>query len=306
MKFSAAETAACKRLAEIAWEEDLGPGADFLTDLTSRTILPPNLDGRAVFVAREPGIVAGLPAVEVVLSSANTPLLRFEPFVEDGSSVVAGQELACVSGIMEFILTAERTALNFMQRLSGVATQTRRFVDAVAGIPCKILDTRKTTPGWRLLEKYAVRMGGGHNHRMGLYDGILIKDNHLAALGGGKEAFRRVFHSLTHRPYTIPIPVEIEVDRLDQLEAALACLPDVVLLDNMTLEQMREAVRIRDQKAPSILLEASGGVNLSNGTCHCGNPCRSHQRGSAHPFAPSTGYCPGLWRGLTCVQRLLS
>ncbi len=146
-----------------------------------------------------------------------------------------------------------------MQRLSGIATLTRRYVDAVVGLPCQVLDTRKTTPGWRLLEKYAVRQGGGHNHRMGLYDGILIKDNHLAAMSGTgsiAEAIRIA--------RSTPLPCEVEVDTLEQLDQALAAKPDIVLLDNMSPDQMRKAVRLRDAVAPHVQLEASGGVTLES------------------------------------------
>src|SRR5262249_30864695 len=156
----------------------------------------------------------------------HTPLLKLQPLVPEGTRVQPGERLAVVTGLMQFILTAERIALNFLQHLSGVASLTRRYVDAVAGLPCRILDTRKTMPGWRLLEKYAVRCGGGQNHRMGLYDGILIKDNHLAALGVGKDAFRLAAAALPswRKP---AVPMEIEVDTLDQFDWALACLPDI-------------------------------------------------------------------------------
>jgi nicotinate-nucleotide pyrophosphorylase (carboxylating) len=160
---------------------------------------------------------------------------------------------------MRAILVGERTALNFLQRLSGVATQTARHAALLAGLKCQLLDTRKTTPGWRLLEKYAVRQGGGHNHRMGLCDGVLIKDNHLAALGSGgiTEAVR-----LARQMHGTSVPLEIEVDTLDQFDEALAARPDIVLLDNMSADRLREAVRRRDAVAPGVLLEASGGVNL--------------------------------------------
>src|SRR5438132_323000 len=247
MNFTPEETVACRRLVEMAWEEDLGPEC---RDLTTQTIITPDLEGRAVFVARGEGVVAGLPAVELVLNTPRTPLLRFQPLKQDGDRVQAGDRLATVAGIMQSILMAERTALNFLQRLSGIATLTRRYVDAVAGLPCQILDTRKTTPGWRLLEKYAVRCGGGHNHRLGLYDGILIKDNHLAALNrtglGIYDAVERAQQIVGS-----PVPMEIEVDNLDQLEHALACRPQIILLDNMSREGLREAVRRRELKERS-------------------------------------------------------
>jgi nicotinate-nucleotide pyrophosphorylase (carboxylating) len=269
MGFSAAEADACRRLVEMAWAEDLGPQPDPLQrpagDVTTQTFVPPERPGQAVFVARAPGVVAGLPAVEMVLSTVHTPLVRFQPVVEDGTRVQAGDRLAVITGLMQFILVAERTSLNFLQHLSGVATATRHYVDAVAGLPVQILDTRKTTPGWRLLEKYAVRCGCGTNHRMGLYDALLIKDNHLAMLGGGKTAFRSILYALraTEARLALPGPLEIEVDDLEQFDLALLCLPDVILLDNMAPEQLREAVRRRNEKARKILLEASGGVTLA-------------------------------------------
>jgi len=157
------------------------------------------------------------------------------------------------------LLVAERPALNFLQRLSGIATLTRRYVDAVAGTRPQILDTRKTTPGWRLLEKYAVRTGGGHNLRLGLFDGILIKDNHLAGLGGDVKKVIRLARSL---PANAGLPVEVEVDSLDQLAVALAEKPEIVLLDNMGPDLLRKAVAMRDSNSPTTLLEASGGVTL--------------------------------------------
>jgi nicotinate-nucleotide pyrophosphorylase (carboxylating) len=163
---------------------------------------------------------------------------------------------------MHAILAAERMALNFLQHLSGIASLTRRYVDAVAGLPVQILDTRKTTPGWRLLEKYAVRQGGGHNHRLGLFDGILIKDNHLEALHLGQEGIGQAVQAARDKVGE-SVTVEIEVDSLDQLDRALACGPDIVLLDNMGPELLREAVRRRNAVAPKVLLEASGGVTLA-------------------------------------------
>jgi nicotinate-nucleotide pyrophosphorylase (carboxylating) len=258
---NAAEIAACQTLIKLALAEDLGSAGD----LTSQAVIPPDCAGRAVFVGRTWGTIAGLPAAAAVVGTVD-PRLHLQTLVEDGTRVEAGARLAVVSGPMRSILAAERTALNFLQRLSGVATQTRRYVDAIAGLPTQILDTRKTTPGWRLLEKYAVRRGGGHNHRMGLYDGILIKDNHLAALSAEQkiEAVKRAVQlarSAIHAPRSTL--VEIEVDNLEQLDAALATGPDIILLDNMPLDMLREAVRRRNEKARSVKLEASGGVTLA-------------------------------------------
>jgi nicotinate-nucleotide pyrophosphorylase (carboxylating) len=266
MKFTVAETAACRRLVEMAWEEDLGPRPDPFheqpSDITSQMLIPPDREGRAVFVARTAGVIAGLPAVQLVLDTVHTPFVKLQPLVEDGACVEPGQEIASVSGLLQFILSAERIALNFLQHLSGVATLTRRYVDAVAGLKCQILDTRKTLPGWRLLEKYAVRCGGGHNHRMGLYDAMLVKDNHLAILGLGNQAFKTVMTIWSLRRHVLSVPLEMEVDNLEQLNWALACLPEIILLDNMRLDQLRQAVQRRDDKAPVIMLEASGGVTL--------------------------------------------
>jgi nicotinate-nucleotide pyrophosphorylase (carboxylating) len=181
----------------------------------------------------------------------------------DGSPIAKGDRLAIVAGSMRSILAAERIALNFLQRLSGIASWTRRFVDAIAGLNCKILDTRKTTPGWRLLEKYAVRLGGGDNHRIGLYDGILIKDNHIAAMTHGMIPIQMALRAARKRTPGTTL-VEIEVETLEQLDQALKSnyAPDSVLLDNMKLEELREAVQRRNATSSQILLEASGGVTL--------------------------------------------
>lgn len=255
---TSAELESCQRLVRLALEEDLGSGGD----LTSAAVIPGDLTGQAVFVARAPGIVAGLPAAGLVFAALDANL-KFEERCADGTAVKPGDPLATVTGPMRGLLSGERTALNFLQRLSGVATQTRRYVDAVAGLPARVLDTRKTLPGWRLLEKYAVRQGGGHNHRLGLYDGILIKDNHLAARGQGVRAVAEQAQAWRQRQQRL-VPLEIEVDTLQQLDEVLGCRPDIVLLDNMTPEQLREAVRRRNAKAPGVLLEASGGVTLAN------------------------------------------
>ena len=261
--FSPAETTACCRLIELALAEDLGPRFP-CKDVTTWALVPLTSRGGAVFVARRPGVLAGLPAVALVLAAVD-PDLELEARMEDGAALEAGARIASVRGPTQSLLMGERTALNFLQRLSGIATLTRRFVEAVAGLPARILDTRKTTPGWRLLEKYAVRCGGGHNHRMGLYDAILIKDNHLAATAG-RYSIRDAVGTARVCPWLGPLPVEVEVDVLEQLDEVLAALPvarpDIVLLDNMSLDQLREAVRRRDTVAPQVQLEASGGVTL--------------------------------------------
>lgn len=252
--FTPDEAAACRRLVELALAEDLGTAGD----RTSLALIPAGQPGRAAFVARTEGVVAGLPAAALVCAAVDSALV-FTPVCPDGSPLDRGTVLATVAGPLRAILAAERTALNFLQRLSGVASLTRRYVEAAAGTRAAVLDTRKTTPGWRLLEKYAVRMGGGTNHRLGLYDGVLIKDNHLAGLGGD---VRRAVELARAAPGNGGLPVEVEVDTLDQLEHALAARADIVLLDNMTPDQMGAAVARRNAVSPGTRLEASGGITL--------------------------------------------
>ena len=253
--FTPDEAAACRRLIELALAEDLGATGD----RTSLATIPTSANAAVAFVARSSGVLAGLPAAALVCHAVD-PTLTFTVVGPEGSRTERGTTLATVSGSLRSILAAERIALNFLQRLSGVATLTRKFVDAVAGFRAKILDTRKTTPGWRLLEKYAVRMGSGANHRIGLFDGILIKDNHLAGLKGD---VRAAVAAARADPGNAGLPVEVEADTLEQLEHALAVRADIVLLDNMTLDQLQAAVARRDAVAPGVSLEASGGVNLT-------------------------------------------
>lgn len=252
--FSDTETAACRRLIELALAEDLGTDGD----RTSLATIAPDQTATAAFVARTPGVVCGLPAAAMVCQAVD-PALKFQDEVPDGARVDRGTTVATLSGPLPAILAAERTALNFLQHLSGIATLTQRFVEVIKGLRTVILDTRKTTPGWRVLEKYAVRAGGGKNHRMGLHDAILIKDNHLAGMDGD---IRAAVEAARTFPGNAGLPVEVEVDTLAQLEAAVASRADIVLLDNMTLDQLREAVAFRDATSPTIRLEASGGVNL--------------------------------------------
>lgn len=254
--FGAAEHDNAEALIALALSEDLGQRGD----LTAEATIPSDAIGAARFVARQPGILAGLPVVALIARQFGLAQ-GFVPERADGDPVESGTLIARVSGPMRAILSMERTALNFLQRLSGVATQTHRFVSAVAGTHAAILDTRKTTPGWRRLEKYAVRCGGGTNHRIGLFDAVLIKDNHLAWLASSDDPIGRAITSARALapPGTV---IEVEVDTLEQFDRALACRPEIVLLDNFTLHDLSEAVCRRDASAPGVLLEASGGIDL--------------------------------------------
>jgi nicotinate-nucleotide pyrophosphorylase (carboxylating) len=232
-----------------ALAEDLGRAGD----VTSLACVPADAELACVFATRQAGVVAGLACARLALAALD-PAATFEAATADGDLVQPGTGLARVRGNARAVLTAERTALNLMGRLSGVASLTRQYVDAVAGTKARITDTRKTTPGLRQLEKYAVRCGGGVNHRFGLDDAILIKDNHVAACGSVGEAVRRAKAFAGHL-----MKVEVEVDGLDQLDEALAAGPDVVMLDNFALGDLRRAVSVAAGRA---VLEASGGVNL--------------------------------------------
>ena len=236
-------------LIKRALAEDLQGGQD----ITSVATVSGDEKIIANFTARKSGVVAGIDMARAVLEEVG--LTDIAVLVKDGASIKSGEVLMTVRGDTRAILLAERTALNFLGHLSGIATLTRTWVDAVAGTKCIIRDTRKTTPGMRLLEKYAVRMGGGTNHRMSLSDAALIKDNHIAAAGGVAQAFSKVREKF---PTT---EIEIEVDTLDQLREALPLKPDLVLLDNMSPAQCAEAVSI---VAGATKLEASGGITLDN------------------------------------------
>jgi nicotinate-nucleotide pyrophosphorylase (carboxylating) len=242
--------------------EDLGHECDW----TSVALVGAGAVAALNVVARRPGVIAGIAAAAIVARVADEQL-EWRPLVADGASVDAGTAVATLSGPTRSVLTAERVLLNMIGRMSGVATATRRLVDAVAGTPCRVYDTRKTVPGWRLLDKYAVRLGGGWNHRLGLYDAILIKDNHIAAMAAAAivpaEAVRRArkFVEETFPPSRAGMMVvEVEVDSLEQLEAVLPEGPDVVLLDNMPPAQLARGVEFRNRIAPGVILEASGGV----------------------------------------------
>jgi nicotinate-nucleotide pyrophosphorylase (carboxylating) len=255
--FGQEERGAALALIELALGEDLGDRGD----ITTASVLPAGVRGGGSVVARQAGVISGL-TVASLLAERMELAQGWKPRVLDGEHVPAGTVIARVEGLLGPILAFERTALNVIGRLSGIATRTAAFVAAVAGTRSVILDTRKTTPGWRLLEKYAVRCGGGANHRIGLYDGILIKDNHLAylALEGPDPIGRAIERARSLGPPGAIL--EIEVDSLAGLDRALELLPDIILLDNFDLDELREAVRRRDARSPGLRLEASGGVQL--------------------------------------------
>ena len=239
-------------LIDAALAEDVSTG-----DPTTDTLIDPDLTGEAHLVTRDPGVLAGVDIAAAVFRRFD-PSLTATAVADDGAALSAGDRLARISGSMTSILKAERTAVNFLQHLSGIATETARYVDAVSGLSAKIVDTRKTTPGLRKLEKYAVTMGGGHNHRQNLADGILIKDNHIEALAlrglSIGDVVRRAIAGASHT-----IKVEIEVETLEQLAEVLDAGADLVLLDNMDTETMTAAVNMADGRA---IVEASGGITL--------------------------------------------
>ncbi|MEU5642885.1 carboxylating nicotinate-nucleotide diphosphorylase [Streptomyces milbemycinicus] len=238
-------------IAHMAIEEDLDHGVDVTTVAT----IPEDAMATGDFTAREAGIVAGLHVAEAVLSIVCTDEFEVERHVEDGDRVAAGQRLLSVRTRTRDLLTAERSALNLLCRLSGIATATRAWADALEGTEAKVRDTRKTTPGLRVLEKYAVRCGGGVNHRMSLSDAALVKDNHVVAAGGVAQAFKAV------RAEFPDVDVEVEVDTLDQIPPVLDAGADLILLDNFTLEQTRQAVELVAGRAT---LESSGRLTLAN------------------------------------------
>lgn len=241
--------------------EDIGSG-----DITTETTILPGSRSKAVIHVKENGIIAGIPVAKLVFQVVD-PELEFRSFAQDGDSVVKGTVIIEVEGSTHSILTGERLALNLMQRMSGIATKTKAFVDALQGLPVRLVDTRKTTPGHRLLEKYAVRIGGGANHRFGLYDAVMIKDNHIKGAGGITEA---VMSARKQIPHTMKI--EVETESLAQVEEALGCGADIIMLDNMPHDMMKEAVAMVKAQSPHVIVEASGGVTLAtiHGIASCG------------------------------------
>lgn len=245
------ELQALHRQIEDFLAEDLGQG-----DITSESLFADDRPGRAVFLGKEDFVVAGLDVVAPLVFATRNSSIACASLVRDGIAVRSGDILFTAQGPVRDLLAAERLALNLVQRLSGIATLTAAFVREVAGLPVRIVDTRKTTPGLRLLEKYAVRAGGGHNHRFNLADGVLVKDNHIAACGSINRAVTAI---RARAPHTMKI--EVETENLDQVAECLACGVEIIMLDNMAPAMMRQAVALVQGRA---LLEASGGVTLAN------------------------------------------
>lgn len=231
--------------------EDIGSG-----DITTETTIPRDSRSKAVIHVKESGIIAGLPIAKLVFEVVDSSLV-FDFKVQDGEYVNKGTIIATVEGSTHSLLTGERLALNLMQRLSGIATKTRSFIDALEGLPVRLVDTRKTTPGHRMLEKYAVRVGGGANHRFGLYDAVMIKDNHIKGSGGIRAAVEAARSKIPHT-----MKIEVETESLAQVDEALACGADIIMLDNMSTDLMKECVARIKAASPHVIVEASGGVSL--------------------------------------------
>lgn len=237
-----------ERIVRTALEEDIGLG-----DITTEATVERGVVARAELVAKEDFVLSGLEVAAQVFAQLDAEV-SFEKLKEDGEKVTRGEVLAWIRGEARVLLQGERVALNLLQRMSGIATMTARFVDAISGTGAVVVDTRKTVPGLRVLDKYSVRMGGGRNHRTSLYDGVLIKENHVAAAGGITAAIERARRRISH-----VLKIEIETRNLDEVREALSAGADVILLDNMSLDELREAVTLVDGKA---ITEASGGVSL--------------------------------------------
>jgi len=238
------------KIIDSALEEDLGPG-----DITTEAIVDLSMKGEARLIAKEEIILAGIEVFSRVFSRLD-PEIVVETKYRDGEAVSNGEDIGIVKGSMRGILSGERTALNFLQRLSGIATLTRKYVERTDSSKVRVIDTRKTTPGLRILEKYAVRRGGGFNHRFGLFDGILIKDNHIAVAGSITKALARIKGRVPHT-----LRIEVEVEDIKGVEEAIGAGADAILLDNMSLKETREAVSIAGGR---VLLEASGGITLES------------------------------------------
>ena len=233
-------------LIQLALREDIGPG-----DITTESIVGAGLEGKGIIVAKQDLIIAGLGVARDVFRAVDTAV-RFSSKFQDGDRVANGSTVVTMEGPLQALLKGERTALNFLQRLSGIATQARDYVDSIPPGSVKLVDTRKTTPGWRVLEKHAVRVGGAFNHRMGLYDGVLIKDNHIAVAGGIAKAVEQVRQTISHL-----VKIEVETTTLEEVQEALDAGAEIIMLDNMDLDRIRQAVALIAGRA---LVEVSGGV----------------------------------------------
>ena len=239
-----------QHLIEIALKEDIGSG-----DITTDNLIDPQLKGKGLIIAKESLVVAGLNVAKQVFQYLDSEVI-FKSEYDDGDFLKKGDMLVHVEGRLRALLSGERTALNFLQHLSGISTLVRSYVNEISDKNIRLVDTRKTTPGLRVLEKYAVRVGGAYNHRIGLYDGVLIKDNHIAAFGGIKKAIDHIRSQVSHL-----LKIEVEVSDLDQVKEALESKADVIMLDNMTIKQIKEATAFIDNRA---IVELSGGITKSD------------------------------------------
>jgi nicotinate-nucleotide pyrophosphorylase (carboxylating) len=230
-------------------DEDIGTG-----DVTTQTTIPVNHQSKGIIHAKEAGVICGISVAQLVFDTVD-PEVSFTAKIEEGSFAAKGTIIAVAEGSTRSILMAERLALNLLQRLSGIATQTKAYVNELEGLPVRLVDTRKTTPGHRILEKYAVRVGGGFNHRFGLYDAVMIKDNHIKASGGISQAVAAARKGIPHT-----MKIEVEIEHLEQIEEAISGQADIIMLDNMKCSEMAKAVKMIKQAAPHITVEASGGV----------------------------------------------
>lgn len=237
-------------LIKIALQEDIGSG-----DITTENLVDKDIKGIGIIIAKEPIVIAGLDVAKQVFEQFD-PEIHFSPLCKDGDNIKNGEIVLEVKGKLCSLLVGERTALNFLQRLSGIATCVRSYVNILGDKKVRLVDTRKTLPGWRVLEKYAVRVGGGHNHRMGLYDGVLIKDNHIAICGGIANAVKRIRSRISHL-----VKIEVEVSDLSEVKEAISAGVEVIMLDNMNIRQIKEAVEFINGKA---VVEVSGGVTKSD------------------------------------------
>jgi len=262
-----------QHLIHLALAEDIGPG-----DITTDNLIPEKQEGRGVIISKQPLVLAGLDVAKQVFSILDSGM-DFSSNHEDGDRIEDRETILEIKGSLKALLKGERTALNFLQHLSGIATHVRSYVDQLGDLPVRLVATRKTTPGWRTLEKYAVQKGGAYNHRMGLYDGVLIKDNHIAACGGIAEAVKRLRNRISHL-----VRIEIEASDLSQVKEALDAGAEAIMLDNMDLDQIKEAVKLISGRA---LVEVSGMITRKNLKAYAGTGVDIISSGALTHSAPS-------------------